>query len=224
MEEAVAAPEEATAGSPGDDLPERLSQPLPGLSIGGNPDLPEIGDLLATVARFEASAAKGFAELLGEFRNKLAYDQTKQLQVDRLHAELQGYRDDRAAKPVRDVLLGVVRLHDGLSKTTTVLVAKPAEELLHDRMLRAFADFQDDIEMLLGQHSVERFEEEGETFDPRRQMVARSVPTEDPAQVGRIAEHVRPGFAQGETLLQKERVAVYVAAHNLHPKEQGDIS
>jgi hypothetical protein len=46
----------------------------------------------------------------------------------------------------------------------------------------------------------------------------RTLYTEDPAQVGRIAERMRLGFQQGETLLQKERVAVYAAANGANAK------
>ncbi len=227
MEDAVATPEESSESPQSEafaDVSSDLgaetdidaSEPVADSSSGAL-ELPELG---ASLARIEAATVAGFAELIGEFRGKLAYDQTKQQQVDRLHAELQAFRDERAGKPVRDILLGIVRLHDGVDKTIAALNPKPAEELTPERWQRAFADLQDDIELLLGQQGVEPFEEVGEAFDPRRQMVARSVPTVELDRVGTIAEHLRPGFSQGETLLQKERVAVYVAAHATHAKEQ----
>ena len=65
---------------------------------------------------------------------------------------------------------------------------------------------------VLERNGVRPFEASGEDFDPQRQTAARRVETADPEQVGRIADRIRPGFKQGTVVLQKERVAVYVAA------------
>jgi molecular chaperone GrpE (heat shock protein) len=105
-----------------------------------------------------------------------------------------------------------VRLHDDLGKTLTALARLPAEESTPQRFLSTLEGFGDDVELLLGQHGVERFEHPGDTFEPRRQTALRTEATDDPVLVGTVAVRLRPGFAQGETLLQKERVAVYVAS------------
>lgn len=191
-------------------------------SAAANPhgELPSMDAL----ARLETALATGFAELLQEIRDKAAIDRFREEQIDRLHAELQIYKNDLVSKQARPLIQGIVRLHDDLGRSVTTLRQKPPEELTPEKLFRQLADFQDDIELLLGQHGVERFETPGEEFDPRRQTVARTVPTDDPGHVGRIAERVRPGFEQGETILQKERVAVYVASNGTNDKAQGDPS
>ncbi len=168
--------------------------------------------------------ATGVAELLQEIREKAAIDRFREEQIDRLHAELQTYKSDLVSKQARLLIQGIVRLHDDLGRSVTALRQRPPEELTPERLFRQLADFQDDIELLLGQHGVERFEAPGEEFDPRRQTVARTAATDDPCHVGRVAERVRPGFEQGETILQKERVAVYVAANGTNDKSQGGHS
>src|SRR4029079_190655 len=145
-------------------------------------------------------------------------------QIDRLHEELQTYRSDLVGKTARQLLQGLIRLHDDLGRMATALRQKPPAELTAERFFQHFADFQDDIELLLGQHAVELFQAPGAAFDPRRQTALRTMPADDPAQVGQIAERLRPGFEQGEALLQKERVAVYVAVNGNNDKAQGGQS
>ena len=168
--------------------------------------------------RLETAMASGFADVLQEFRGKLALDRFKEEQITRLHEELQDYRNDLISRTTRQILQGLIRFHDSLGKVTASLRQRPAEELTPELFFKQLEGFQDDVELLLGQHEVERFEVPGEEFDPRRQTSVRTLYSEDPAQVGRIAERVRSGFRQGETLLQKERVAVYAAANGANAK------
>lgn len=213
----------AESGGP---MPEAVCDPPPGPDGGPTPpgDGSESFRLYASLDRLETSVSTGLAELLRELREKAALDRFREEQIDRLHAELQAYKNDLVSKTARQLIQGLVRLHDDLARSAAVLRQKPPEELTPETLFRQLADFQDDIELLLGQHGVELFAGVGEAFDPRRQTVARTVPTDDPGQVGHIAERVRPGFEQGETLLQKERVAVYVASNGTNPKEQGGHS
>lgn len=181
-------------------------------------------DLIAgALTNLQETVAAGFADLLQQLRDKLTYDRFKEEQIARLHEELQGYKSDLVAKPARQLVQGLIRMHDDLGKMAAALRQKPAEELTPERFFQQFADFQDDLELLLGQNGVERFQAPGDVFDPRRQTAIRMVPADDPAQVGRIAERLRPGFERGEALLQKERVAVYVAS-NGNDKAQGGQS
>ena len=187
-------------------------------TVSPNPEPPPeapgitLDALGSAVERLETAVAAGIAEILGEFRDKLALDRFKEDQITKLHEELQAFRNDLISRASRQILLGVTRLHDDLGKVAFALRQKPAKELTPERYFQHLEGFQDDIELLLGQHGVERFELDGEEFNPRRQTALRTISTDDPAQVGRVAEHLRPGFLQGETILQKERVAVYAAA------------
>lgn len=226
-----------------DDLvrPETLGQPLepPLLEPGEPPPLPELilpfaseaapeplpvepggsgSDLAALVERLEVTTAAGFADLRQEFQDRLALDRFKEEQITKLHDELQAYRNDLVNRTARQILQGVIRLHDSLGKVVTALRQKPTEELTPERFFQQLDGFRDDIELLLDQHEVKPFEVIGEELDPRRQTAVNRIPTEDTALVGRVAERLRPGFEQGETLLQKERVAVYAAANGTHGK------
>ncbi len=181
------------------------------------------GTIGSAVKRLEALIATSVSSILGEFRDKLALDRFKEDQISKLHEEVQAFRNDLVLRTVRQVLQGLIRLHDDMGKVLASLRERPAEELTPERLFRQIEGFQDDVELLLGQHGVERFEAAVEEFDPRRQTAMRTVPAGDPAQVGRIAERLRPGFEQGETLLQKERVAVFAATSGTNEKAKEEM-
>ena len=210
-------------------------EPPPPYPIGGDPSVvpppPPVGrqtpdspappdaseDALESVAgRLETAIAAGVTSILAEFRENFALDRFKEDQINRLHEEVQAFRNDLVLRTVRQVLQGLIRLHDDMGKVLASLRGRPAEELTPERLLHQIEGFQDDVELLLGQHGVERFEAAVEELDPRRQTALRTLPASDPAQVGRIAERLRPGFEQGDVLLQKERVAVFAATSGTH--------
>jgi len=211
-----------------EDLAQPLAAPVVELPEECPPDPQQLGedpappafDLASALGQLQETVTAGLADLLQQLRDKLTYDRFKEEQIARLHEELQAYKSDLVAKPVRQLVQGLIRMHDDLGKMAAALRQKPAEELTPERFFQQFADFQDDLELLLGQNGVERFQAPGDVFDPRRQTSIRMVPIDDPTRVGRIVERLRPGFEQGETLLQKERVAVYVASND-NDKAQG---
>ena len=209
-EQAPAAPEPAPSASPHPSLEEPSAGRGP---CGPSPeDPPDPATALAgTLRSLTSSLEDSVARIFHELHSRHTADRFKEGQIDRLHQELQAYKSDAAERPVRQLLLGVVRLHDDLGKATAALRQRPSEELTPEVFFRHFDDLRDDIELLLGQHGVEPFEAPGDCFDPHRQTALRTVTTPDATLTGQIAGRLRPGFQQGDRLLQKERVAVYVA-------------
>jgi len=200
------------------DLPENVSVEADGEDSAAAPtdQEPETPTAEATLEarldRLEDSLASGLESLHEAFKSKLAYDRHKDQQIDRLHDELQEHKKDLLARTIRPWIHGLIRLHDDLGRTTDALGERPPEELTTERFFKTLAGFGEDLVLLLERNGVRPFEGSGEDFDPQRQTAARRVETADPEQVGRIADRIRPGFEQGTVVLQKERVAVYVAA------------
>lgn len=162
-------------------------------------------------ARIAGIVEAGVARIEGALESKHALDCFREAQVDRLHAELQDHRNDLVGKAVRPVFRSMIRLHDDVGKVLDALGRDEPEALSAERMLGLLRGFRDDVETALDQHGVTTFRLPTEEFDPRRQTVARTIETDEPARVGHIAGRVNPGFESGDAVLQKERVAVYVA-------------
>lgn len=159
--------------------------------------------------RVESAIEAGVERVLDVFERKLAYDAAKQLQVDRLHAELQEHRAGLVNRTARPIVQGMIRLHDGIGKLVASLRSKSAEELSPERFFALLDGLQEDVEIVLEQNGIGAYRQPEGTFDPRRQRALRTVVTHDSQLAGQVAETLRSGFEQGSEILEKERVAVY---------------
>jgi molecular chaperone GrpE (heat shock protein) len=164
----------------------------------------------ATVQRMTTILAAMERRILEAFERKLAFDSGKEKQIDRLHAELQGYKGDLVAKAIRPVFQSLIRLHDDVGKMLESLTQEDPARLTPARMIELLKGFQEDVELALQDNGVTTFRTTGDDFNPRRQRALRTVGTIEPSEVGRLAARLRPGFETNQTLLEKERVAVYV--------------
>jgi molecular chaperone GrpE len=169
-----------------------------------------LSDTLFLAQKFKDLLESSIGQILSAFEQKLAYDATKQKQIDNLHAELQKHRSDLIARTNRPLVNGLISLYDDVGKLSENIRKKSIEEFDQERFFKAFESIKEDIEILLDQNGVISFSEQGEKFDPKRQHAVRQVKTLDNQLVGTIAERLRLGFEQGNDLIQKERVSVYI--------------
>lgn len=176
--------------------------------------------LIEGIRRLEEHVTAQTGRLMQAFSEKLAFDGFKEEQIARLHAELQQHREGLLERTTRPLLNAVIRVHDNLGKVVSSLRTRPPEEITPERTFRVLDGFREDLELLLSQHGVESFDPHDDVFDPRIHTVLRTVPTDDPSRIGRIAERVRPGFSLGDALLQKARVAVFTAQSAPKPASQ----
>lgn len=163
----------------------------------------------AQLAALERLVNEGVRRVLESFDAKLAYDATKQQQIDTLHEELQQHRSDLLARATRPLVLGIIRLHDDIGKLRTALQGKDAGEMTPQRMLDLLQGVQEDVEVLLRQNGIAAYRGPAGDFDPRRQRLVGKVATPDAGLANRVAESVRPGFEQGQEIIEKERVRAY---------------
>ena len=150
------------------------------------------------------SALDGRIEALqSSFERELRAESSREKIVDRLHAELQEYKDDLLLKVARPIFIDLIQLHDDMGKM--------ADSVGEDRATGLLRDFQRGVEDILYRQGVEPFEHPGESFDPKRQRAVSTVPAEDPSLGKTIAARIRKGFASGEKVIRPELVSVYAA-------------
>lgn len=160
-------------------------------------------------ACLEQLLTEGVERIMCVLNEKHARDCFREAQVDRLHEELQQYKTDLIGKAVRPVLQSLIRLHDDMGKVLEALAAEDQTLLTPDRLIKVLDGFREDVELALDRNGVTTFRTNTEQFDAIRQRVLRTVGTASHSEVGLIAARLRPGFEQGEQLLEKERVAVF---------------
>ena len=142
------------------------------------------------------------------FDREIRAEATRERIVDRLHAELQEYKQDFLLRVQWPIFIDLIQLHDDIGK---MIEAQPADEPDQAAALRGTLEsIRTAIEDTLYRQGVEPFQHEGEDFDPRRQRSVSTVPTDDPERNKTIAGRLRPGFQAGEKLIRPEIVSVHI--------------
>ena len=157
----------------------------------------------------ERSVSMGANQILEAFESKLAYDKTKQNQIDKIHSELQSYKTDLIAKTNRPIINGIIKLYTDMGNLIKYQKQKISQGNEADFLFDTIEDFRDDILLLLDHNVIVSFEEHEEEFNPRRQRIINIKHTSEKEKNGNVAERIRPGFEQGKDMLHKESVCVY---------------
>ncbi len=145
--------------------------------------------------------------LQAQFEREVRAEATRERVVDRLHAELQEYKQDLLLSVLRPVFVDLIQLHDDLGKMAEAL---PADEPVDPARVRGLLEgVQQGLEDVLYRQGVESFATEEPSFDPRRQRAVATVPTDDPALNRSIAARLRKGFRSGEKVIRPEVVSVF---------------
>jgi molecular chaperone GrpE len=142
------------------------------------------------------------------FEREVRAEATRERVVDRLHAELQEYKQDLLLNVLRPVFVDLIQLHDDIGR---IVDARPESEGETRRLLDLMRGFQQGIEDILYRQGVEPFVQEGDAFDPRRQRAVATVPTDDLSLARKIAMRHRKGFQAlpSEKVIRPEIVSVY---------------
>ena len=126
--------------------------------------------------------------------------------VDRLHAELQEYKDDLLLKVQRPIFADLIQLHDDIGKMIEAMGDGDSDHAGPRRI--HLQSIQTALEDVLYRQGVEPFTVETDTFDPRRQRAIATVPVDDPNLNKTVAARVRKGFQAGDKLIRPELVTV----------------
>lgn len=170
---------------------------------------------------------------------ELRAEMTRERVVDRLHAELQEYKQDLLMKVMRPVFVDLIQLHDEITKmeesrrppaaagsksqseSEAEAESGSAAESKSESETESPADPEIDptrsclesirigIEDVLYRQGVEPYQQDSTVFDARRQRVLTTVPTEDPELNKTVAARIRQGFQLGEKIIRPEIVSVY---------------
>lgn len=189
----VATDDERTADAPALDAPK------------GETDLTPVLDAVQGVSEALGRRLDGLHAL---FEREIRAEATREKIVDRLHDELQEYKQDLLLKIMRPVFIDLIQLHDDVGK---MIDAQGEAEGDLARLLALMRGIQQGIEDVLYRQGVEPFTEDGPSFDPRRQRAVETVPTDDPALAKTVAARRRPGFQAGERVIRPELVSVHAA-------------
>lgn len=172
-------------------------------------------DLLA--GRLESLGLQ-IEELKREFEGKLKYDAHKDEIIDRLHTELQEYKQDIIKKYVLSIVMDVVKVADDIRKWLAYFRSLDVSQRDPRKLFRYVEAIPSDLEDVFYWHGVKPFSQQESAFDPSRQRAIKKIPTDDPALDKSVAHSIRPGYEWETKVIRQEMVAVYV-----HKQEQESL-
>jgi molecular chaperone GrpE len=181
-------------------VPELVPREIPApIASGPSAELLEIRELNDAIL-------KRMGDLHAAFEREVRAETTREKVIDRLHAELQEYKQDLLLNTLRPVFIDLIQLHDDIGK---LIQSQESDEGHATRLSETMRGFQQGIEDILYRQGVEPFELDGVQFDPRRQRAASTVATDDATLAKTVASRLRKGFQAGEKLIRPEIVSVY---------------
>ena len=98
------------------------------------------------------------------FTQKILHTTHEEKIVDKMHAELQKYKEDMYAQLVRPILLDIIEIRDSIRRVSESFLSKPEEERYVP--LATFSGYMSDIQDILEKNNITIYDsEEGEEFN-----------------------------------------------------------
>lgn len=178
-----------------------------------------VNDAKETVGNFEESIpgdvydskldtlAERFTGLESEFESKIKYDRHRETIIDNLHKELQDYKNDLIKKLLRPMIMDIIHSID--NNNTLVKNLREESQLEPQELLNQMEEISSELEEILFRQGVDLFDCKQPQFDPKRQKIVKTEPTDDPSKDKSIAKKVHNGYEWEGSVLCRERVNVY---------------
>jgi molecular chaperone GrpE len=196
---AVLRPNDDAAG-PGPVAPDREARPAAEADMDARDALEDRLDQL----RLQMT------ELHREFEGKLKYDAHKDEIIDRLHAELQEYKQNIIKKYTLSIVMDVVKVTDDIRKWLSYFRSLDVSQRDPRKLFRYLEGIPSDLEDVFYWHGVKPFSSQEGAFDPARHRAIKKVPTDEQALDKKVAHSIRPGYEWETKVIRQEMVAVYV--------------
>jgi molecular chaperone GrpE (heat shock protein) len=149
-------------------------------------------------------------ELKEEFVGKLKYDTHKDKIIDKLHQELQEYKQDIVKKHILSIVLDVVKVADDIRKWLTYFRSLDVSQRDPVKLFRYLEAIPSDLEDIFYWQGVRPYTNKGGIFNPAKQRAIKKIPTDDRSRDKTIAKSLRPGYEWEDKVIRQEMVAVYV--------------
>lgn len=162
----------------------------------------------ALMAQTQAMAQQ-LSSLEALFTKRIMYTDHEEKTLDRMHSELQRYKEDLYFKLIKPILVDVLEMRDSIIRMAEMYAAKPEGQ--QDIPLKTFSNYAYDLQEILEKNGIEIFRSEpGGDYIPLRQRVVKKLPTTDETLHGKVAQSITSGYLNGDKVLSPEKVSVYV--------------
>lgn len=133
--------------------------------------------------------------------------------ADKLHKELQGYKDDLYFQLVKPLIMDLINMRERMRRAVKHFSKKTGEKKVE--MLESYVE---EIETILENNSIEIYETEKEECDykVKKQRIVKQIKTSDEKLHGKICNILTNGYIYTEKnkIIFPEKVEVYVYKNN----------
>lgn len=175
-----------------------------------NVETAEPEDVLGVIDGRLDAVENMLSRLSQDFEGKLKYDIHKEKIIDKLHQELQEYKQDLMKKLVLSFVLDVIKLADDIRKWISHFKALDPSQRDPIKLFRYLEAIPGDLEDIFHWQGVKPFSTSEGGFDPARQRALKKIPTDNPDLDKSIARSIRPGYEWEGKVIRQEMVAVYI--------------
>ncbi len=187
--------------------PNDLSMPeaVPIVSEEPQPSAASSGAVEQQMPEELASLVAEVTALRQTIEERLSYDRVKEEAFDRLYAEVEEVRQERAFQLVRPLLIDLLLLFDRIKLCREDVSRQASTAFDVAQMLQTISD---ELLEVLYRREVEVIVAESPTFNRALQQVVGSRPTTSAAQHNQVVRVVRQGFRHRNRILRPEEVIV----------------
>lgn len=199
--------EPASSPGAGEEGPAATNRPeAPTLEAAGRAS--EAGHFHPGISQALGVLLEEMHALRQDFTTKIKFDESKERQMQMMHAELQAYREDLHFRILRPLFADLIGLHDQLSQMMPASQEAESDESTRG-LRRLLVSLQESIEDTLQRNGVESYTSPEDVVVPARQLVLKVIKTSDQSLENKIARRLRKGFQYEGKILRPEWVEVY---------------
>lgn len=140
-------------------------------------------------------------------RERLTYDRVKEEAFDRLYAEVEEVRQERAFQQLRPFLIDLLLLYDRIELSRQRLVEQAGRPSEVGQLLQSLSE---EVLEILARRDVEMLVVVSTTFDRTLQQAIKLQPSERIEEHQQVLRVVRRGFRYRQRILRCEEVIVGV--------------
>lgn len=144
------------------------------------------------------------------FKAKIETDEYKNHLFDEMHRQLAKYQDDALKSVIEPFISELITLLENV-KQYEKFTPEEATPENYAKLRKRLTDIRGDIEDILEEMDVSKYETDDVIPDTKRQKIIKTVRTEDASKNNTIASKLSDGYIYGNKIIKYEKAAVYKA-------------
>lgn len=190
----------------------QAEQSAGGAGDGESAEAPEISE-----ASNAANDSQQISELSSKmdaltelFKSKIETDEYKNHLFDEMHKKLAMYQDDALKSIIEPYISELITLVENVKQYERFTPEEATPEN-YAKLRKRFAAVREDIEDLLEEMDVSKYETDDLVPDTKRQKIIKTVRTDDASKNNTIESKLSDGYIYRNKIIKYEKVAVYRA-------------